>query len=71
MDRNSNNYPECIKGLISASVAIVNNIANARNIMSTAHAPKYKPKKHHAQFVLEQSISLMNFITAISELNIK
>ena len=55
------------KGLISNTANLVNNIAKARDKNSSSHAPEYKPKKHHAQFCLEQSMSLMNFIISVDE----
>lgn len=67
MDAKSENYPDYIKGLINHSTTLVNSIAEARNKNSSAHAPEYTPIKHHAQFCLEQSISLMNFIISIYE----
>lgn len=67
MDAKNNEYPDYIKGLITSTANLVNNIAEARNKNSSSHAPQYKPKKHHAQLCLEQSISLMNFIISVDE----
>lgn len=67
MDAKNNEYPDYIKGLITFTANLVNNIAEARNKNSSSHAPEYKPKKHHAQLCLEQSISLMNFIISADE----
>ena len=61
-------YPDWIKSLITSTAQLVNNIAEARNTSSSAHAPKYKVGKHHAQFCLEQAISLMNFIISSNQL---
>jgi hypothetical protein len=68
MDPKNNQYPDYIKGLITSTANLVNNIAEARNKSSSSHVPEYKPKKHHAQFCLEQSISLMNFIISVDEI---
>jgi hypothetical protein len=67
MDAKDSKYPDYIKGLITNTANLVNNIAEARNKNSSSHAPQYKPKKHHAQFCLEQSVSLMNFIISVDE----
>lgn len=67
MDAKDNKYPDYIKGLISNTANLVNNIAEARNKESTSHPPEYEPKKHHAQLCLEQSISLVNFIISVNE----
>lgn len=67
MDATNKEYPDYIKGLISAISTIVNNIANARNDVSSSHAPNYKPKKHHAKFILESAIALSNFLISIKE----
>ena len=67
MDAGDSKYPDYIKGLITNTANLVNNIAEARNKNSSSHAPEYKPKKHHAQFCLEQAISLMNFIISVDE----
>ena len=67
MDAKDSKYPDYIKGLITNTANLVNNIAEARNKNSSSHAPQYKPKKHHAQFCLEQAISLMNFIISVDE----
>ena len=68
MDAKNQDYPDYIKSLITNNSGIINNIANARNENSTSHAPRYKPKKHHAKFVLECAISLSNFLISIMEL---
>ena len=67
MDAKNIEYPDYIKCLISNTVTLVNSIAEVRNKASSSHAPKYKPKKHHAKFYLEQSLSLMNFIISVDE----
>ena len=70
MDAKNSHYPDYIKGLITATSNIVNNIAEARNKDSSSHAPRYKPKKHHAKFILESAISLSNFLIGVMEYNI-
>jgi hypothetical protein len=67
MDSSNKDFPNHIKGLIANTITLVQNITEARNKSSSSHAPEYKPKKHHAQFCLEQAISLMNFIIGVDE----
>jgi hypothetical protein len=70
MNAGNKDYPDYIKGMITAISGMVNNISQARNESSSAHAPEYIPKKHHAKFILETAVSLTNFLISIMELKL-
>jgi hypothetical protein len=70
MNAGNKDYPDYIKGMITAISGMVNNISQARNESSSAHAPEYVPKKHHAKFILETAVSLTTFLISVMELKL-
>ena len=67
MDSLKKEYPDFIKNLINNTAQIVQNIEEARNKSSSSHAPIYK-LKHHTQFILDQSISTIDFMISVSNI---
>lgn len=59
--------PESLRQMLSGLVSIVHGVAAARNTMSDAHAPEYRPAPHHARLVVNAAKTVADFLLASYE----
>lgn len=53
---------ETLRQILSGFVSVVSGLAGIRNKMSDAHAPTYRPSRHHAVLAVSAAVTLVNFL---------
>lgn len=51
-----------IRQILSGLTSIINGLAGLRNKMSDAHAPNYRPARHHAKLAVNAATTLTDFL---------
>ncbi len=56
-----------VQSTLRGLIGVVGGLAEARNRMSDAHAPSYRPLEHHARLVVNAAFALCLFLVAAHE----
>lgn len=62
IDPSRKDLEDAHRQILSGLIRIVNGLAAMRNIMSDAHAPKYRAQRHHARLAVNSAKTVANFL---------